>query len=346
MLQGKYSEAIDLLLSTYKYRKLEGTSNRASQTLSYIIEYALKYKSAQEAFKIFKPEKDYFDAIENVSPKHIKIYLFLSNMYSQLNKPVEAADYLAKYNSAKIKQLESQQIFADDRINLNQYISLRNEIFERELEMTKLSASNLSSKLRLRNFTIVFITFLFLFIGVLATILHRHRIQKKKRDVLLVENERKIIALENENLKQDVELKRQDLIRIAEDNKIRTSIKKEILRRLKRIENLDDKKLHKELLLLTHELDSAIDNQSQLSLMQDNIDKINAEFENKLRKLLPKISINQVKLCSLIKIGMDNQQIAQMLNRSDSTIRTNKSRLREKLKLKSVKELEQFIQNL
>ena len=64
-----------------------------------------------------------------------------------------------------------------------------------------------------------------------------------------------------------------------------------------------------------------------------HFDEVNPTFFDNLQKMSPDISHKDVKLCAYVKLGMDNKQIAQLLNISHASARTALFRLKKKLGL-------------
>ena len=78
--------------------------------------------------------------------------------------------------------------------------------------------------------------------------------------------------------------------------------------------------------------------------MKKEIDRMNDHFTIRLKIRFPKLSEDEIRLCCLIRIGMDTQWIIQHLNINKEYFRTKKSRLAKALQVQNCKkQLEQFI---
>lgn len=64
-----------------------------------------------------------------------------------------------------------------------------------------------------------------------------------------------------------------------------------------------------------------------------HFDEVNPEFFTEIKKLAPDLSHKDLKLCAYIKLGMDNKQIARLLNITPASTRTSLTRLKKKLGL-------------
>ena len=97
---------------------------------------------------------------------------------------------------------------------------------------------------------------------------------------------------------------------------------------------------------LKAELSTTIEDEEAYSQLQDKVDTINAAFEDQLREKIPGITAQEIRYCSLLRLGMNNQQIAQLLNKSDATIRTYKHRITKKAGLAGRNALQLLVEQL
>lgn len=69
-------------------------------------------------------------------------------------------------------------------------------------------------------------------------------------------------------------------------------------------------------------------------------------FVDKLRINYPTLSVDEIRMLLLIRLGWDNNQLAIFYGIKMDTVMTKRSRARAKLKLKREDDLEFFIQSL
>ena len=74
-----------------------------------------------------------------------------------------------------------------------------------------------------------------------------------------------------------------------------------------------------------------------------HFDKVHPRFFEKLQSNYSDLTPNDIKLCAYIRIGMSLKQIAQMLNITPDSVKTNRYRLRKRLNLKESDNLDDFI---
>jgi DNA-binding CsgD family transcriptional regulator len=75
-------------------------------------------------------------------------------------------------------------------------------------------------------------------------------------------------------------------------------------------------------------------------------EKVHPQFFEKLKKLSPEITAAEIRLAALIKLNLDNKQMASMQGISVSSIRGNKTRLRQRLNITVENDLDLFIKEI
>lgn len=79
---------------------------------------------------------------------------------------------------------------------------------------------------------------------------------------------------------------------------------------------------------------------------QIQMDELNQEFTQRLKKSFPSLTIYDVRLCTYIKTGLSTREIASIMNVLSSSINVSRSRLRKKLKLNAKDDLYSFLDSL
>jgi DNA-binding response OmpR family regulator len=70
--------------------------------------------------------------------------------------------------------------------------------------------------------------------------------------------------------------------------------------------------------------------------------RIYSKFHQNLLSDFPDLTTAELKLCTLLKLGLDNKSIASILHQSNDSIKVSRSRLRKKLGLDTSQNLESF----
>ena len=343
---GQFEQAIADLKYVYQVRKRLGRYKHAMQSLAYLIQYYLDQNQPADALRYWQSEKAYFNTDKEINGRSAPIYLAVGNLYQALGDAEAAAPFVNIYNQFLLDKLREKGTLERDRKNLNSYVAYRNAAYEQQLQLEKLETERLEQNLRKNRWLMVLLALLLVLFAVMVYSSHKLREMKREKKRELELKNAETLRLKNQNLEYKLLLKEKDLKRIAADNKIRTSQKKQFLKQLKKLDEFAENNLKKELEKLVHNIEHTIDSQNQLSTIQDNIENINASFEEQLRQEITGISAQEIKLCSLMKIGMSNQDIARVLNRENSTIRSYKFRLKNKAGLDSVKELEEKVMSM
>jgi hypothetical protein len=75
-------------------------------------------------------------------------------------------------------------------------------------------------------------------------------------------------------------------------------------------------------------------------------EKVHPLFFDKLKQLAPEITAAEIRLAALIKLNLDNKQMASMQGISVSSIRGNKTRLRQRLNITVEDDVDGFVKNI
>lgn len=79
---------------------------------------------------------------------------------------------------------------------------------------------------------------------------------------------------------------------------------------------------------------------------EKNFEIVNSNFFKKLKQMHPSLSVDEVKLCALIKTNLSTKEIAENLNLSVRGIETRRYRLRRKLEITAQTSLESFLSEI
>ncbi|MDF1696945.1 MAG: hypothetical protein P1U56_13975 [Saprospiraceae bacterium] len=342
---GNMTQAISDLEFVYQNRKKLEIPKYSMQALAYLINYLVQAEREKEALIFVEKESSYFNQDQRLNQRNAPAYLAVANLYNSIGKEEDAQPYVNKYNQY-LADLYQKVDLSKSSSNLNAFMRYRHQAFEQNLKLEQLENEKLGKKLFTTRFLLILIGIgLSLLVGFVYAI-GRWRVIQKEQKLALEQKTNEALQLKNENLAFELRYKEQDIRRIAADNKIRTELKRKFARQLKNLSNSNESDLKKELRYLIHDLNDTIENQDQLSELQQQIETINSSFEKHIQDRIQGISAMEVKMCSLIKIGMSNQEIAKILNKQNSTIRTYKVRLKTKAGMDSVRELEQMVREL
>lgn len=207
--------------------------------------------------------------------------------------------------------------------------------------------------------TALLIYFLFLFL-IMLTFYFLHKRKIKKEQILLqlkyeeaqkrllaekaLENEREIIKLKNESLKNEIKLKSKQLANTAmalvKKNEVLLVLKKELLLHKSSFENqYSFKKLIKQ-------INNSIEHEDEWEIFEYNFNQVHDEFFNQLKMKFENLTHKDLKICAYVKMNLTTKEIAPLMNISIRGVETHRYRLKRKLNLTKDESLTSFLQKL
>ncbi|MEM6395006.1 MAG: LuxR C-terminal-related transcriptional regulator [Bacteroidota bacterium] len=344
---GELDAAYENLWRAYSARKEMGRYEGAMQAMNYLIGYLYDEQKYQEAYEIYRQETEYIRSEDGVGERSYRLYQQLGQLFEVMERPEEASEFYtiySRYVAAHV--LPKAEARARTPQELSEQIYLRAQAFEQNAQIARLESEQLRKELRLRHFGMAVLA-LFTFVLILLSLGWRWKKRREEQERIRAEADRlRILELENENLKYSVESQGRDIKQLAADNRLRTQLKRDMLRQIQSISSLPLEKRRARLDKLVQELSRNVEEEAAISEIQERVEIINAAFEARLKARIPGITAQEIRFCSLLKLGMSNQQIAQILNKSDITVRSYKYRLNKKANLDSQDALKELVESL
>ncbi|WP_299242662.1 triple tyrosine motif-containing protein [uncultured Aquimarina sp.] len=167
-------------------------------------------------------------------------------------------------------------------------------------------------------------------------------IEKNKRELELtrVQNEKEIIKIKNEQLKQEFKDKSKELaastIDIAKKNELLTQIKKQLSK-------ISDKSSVTPVMSI---IDKSLDHNDNWEMFKEAFNNVDRKFLKKLKKIHPDLSPNDLKLCAYLRLNLSSKEIAPLFNISARSVEIKRYRLRKKLNLQHEENLVSYILEL
>lgn len=315
-------------------------------------EYAKEYNLDNQIFtfmlhynigSIYESKHDYVGALryayiakaaaaKNRNTEQLALVLYLiSNVYKQTNRIDSAYFYLTEYNELQLKlnrNSKTIEVYKD-------YISIYLDSTKKELVIAEQEAA-----LRNKRFTI----FILLGIGIILTIgFVLIFVFQKKRDLSKrLKQEQQIQELQKDKIDMQVREITSFSLLLSNKNYIFQQI-------LKLIQQLPVQQ-QKEEEDVKHKIIEIVKNNQDVDKEQNNFmlhfEKVHPDFFKKLKMHCSDLTENNLLLCAYFRIGLSAKQIAQILNVSFDTIRSNRYRLRKKLGLGEEDNLLDFLRNL
>ncbi len=165
-----------------------------------------------------------------------------------------------------------------------------------------------------------------------------------------IEQENNIIRLKNEKLESDIIAKSNELSNLMlnklEKNDIITSVKADLDKI--RIETLNERydNVARRIKTLERRLDDRLIDNIDWSTFEDNFNLINNNFAQKITEQFSWMNTNERKLCVYIKMGLQNKEMAPLLNLSVRGVEMLRYRIRKKMGLERSENLYEYFQRL
>jgi len=174
----------------------------------------------------------------------------------------------------------------------------------------------------------------------------RQHIIIAKNKQLVAEQKLKYTALKNKQLHFEIEAKKRDLSDFAinlHQNQEWAKILASKLEILKSTKGRERKKMLDE---FERDIKNKISFDIDTKEFYQRLDKLSDLFYKQLNTNFPNLSKSDKRLCSLIRLKIDSNEIATLQNITLSSLNTSRYRLRRKLNLPKNSKLDDFIENL
>ena len=264
-----------------------------------------------------------------------EVYQTLYTIYEKTANYEKALYYNRKFNtlndSLTSMSVKEQMLEMED-----QY---KDELAQEELLRIEQNHRHSTQK------NIAFIILLLLLILLAAVFINRQRLKAKAVRIINLEKERSMKAelvnaeLLNEKMADDLAKGRKELVSkalyIAEKNTMIDQLK------LK----LDQAPAKDNALLksLKRDIRIAAAQEKEWHGFLDAFEQLHVDYLEGLKRANPKLTSNDLRLCALIKMSLDNKQIAGILHISDEGVKKARYRLKKKLELTENESLNSFI---
>lgn len=196
------------------------------------------------------------------------------------------------------------------------------------------------------------------FIVALFYRLHKRKLDKEQRFIKqkleisqqeqlkeqTLENDRKIVELKNEALKNEITLKSKQLANTAmalvKKNEALQDLKSEL------IDSRGDFGNTFAFKKIVKKIDHSIGHKDEWKVFEYNFNQVHEEFFKELKQRYSKLTHKDLKMCAYIKMNLSTKEIAPLLNISVRGVETQRYRLKRKLDLDSDKNLTDYLSNL
>lgn len=167
--------------------------------------------------------------------------------------------------------------------------------------------------------------------------------QQARHQAEIEQQEKKIMALEKEQLEADLRFKSKELSGVLMTNiahqEFLTTMKEEVLQQ-KLSGQYTRKNLDKLLTMLNQNL---VSDEDSWNVFQANFDRIHDNFFRHLKEQYPELTSGDLRLCALLRLNLPTKEIAKLMNISIRGVDAARYRLRKKLNLSADSSLTDFM---
>jgi len=175
----------------------------------------------------------------------------------------------------------------------------------------------------------------------------RNEFNNKQQELLRKEseeNDKKLMALKNEQLSQELELKSRELSNAATNILYKNELLNNLNEELLKLKDKDGKTLSNDQLQRINKLiNNAKSDERDWDLFEKSFNESHENFFKKLKTDYPALSPNDLKLCAYLRLNMSSKDIASLISISIRGVEIRRYRLRKKFNLPSEKNLNEFL---
>jgi len=159
---------------------------------------------------------------------------------------------------------------------------------------------------------------------------------QKELELKELESSQKIIKLNNEKLRNDIESKNRELatstMSIIKKNEFLNSIKNELI-------DGTEKNVSKVVKII----DKNLNNTDDWKMFQEAFNNADKKFLDKVKEKHPDLTPNDLRLCAYLRLNLSSKEIAPLLNISPRSVEVKRYRLRKKMDLEHNANLTNYI---
>ncbi len=166
------------------------------------------------------------------------------------------------------------------------------------------------------------------------------RASKKKMKRKKLKAQKKLVQLNNEKLKEEVDSKNRELaistMSIIKKNEFLNAIK----------DQLKDHSNNAQIQEVIRTIDRNINNSDDWKFFEDAFNNADKDFLKKIKNLHRELTPNDLRLCAYLRLNLSSKEIAPLLNISVRSVEVKRYRLRKKMQLPHEEGLTDYIMQL
>jgi len=317
-MQGQYEKALPYIETDYKTSLIYNEPVNAAIALLRLIKINIDEKKFDDAKQgLLKVKTLLKDSREDVLPPWTDYYDLKSQLYEQQGKAMLSMAARKQYELNKDSLAKRNNIAAVERVKL------RFEIDRHATQLNKLKADEKIQSIEIDSAIAVLVLLI-----IISALLYNRQTLKNKKDKELLIAEKRIV---------DEELKNADLAlhnfteNLRKQNALIENFKTEIGRLKQQSAGNEDAGNLEKLLQVHIMTDESWNDFKKLFL------KVHPGFFVNLSKSHPHLSATDTRMLALIKLGLTNSEMSNMLGITTEGIKKAKQRLRKKIDIDAIR---------
>lgn len=288
---------------------------------TYHAAYSNDFQNAVYYYRLAKREAADNNNIDQLA----YVYYGLAKTFELFNCIDSAYFYLNLYNDLKDGLSSNAKTIETYRA----YISLMLASSDKELEITKQLVTS-------KNRQIWFVVFLSIAVALLLVFLLAIMKQKQNAVILQVEQDKEIQRLQDEK----IDSQSRELVSHA----LHLSQKNDILQKIYTHTNtmLNEGGVKEIQQILKNNL--SVDRAWETFMLHFN--RVHPNFFERLKLMTPGLTENNLRLCAYFRVGLSTKDIAQILSTTADTIKRSRNRMKNKIGLRDVDSLDDFLRSI
>lgn len=322
-LQGQYGKALPLITTDYNISLKYGERTNAALALLRLVKISLVNNRPQQASKQLDDAEILIHSAKDGLKLRIDFYDLKAQLYERQGRLAECISYHKQMELAKDSLQQRNNIAAVERVKLGW------EMANHETLIDKLKTEAQLGALK-RNAIIMGLFFLI----IISLLVYNQLLLKAKKDKNILLSEKQQVDEELKNAESELLIYTESLKR---KNLIIESFKKEVDRLEIKMINTSEAE-HLEKMMQAHIMTD--ENWDEFKAL---FAKVHTGFFFAIKQGFPGLSGTDTRILTLMKLQLSNREMANMLGITTDGIKKAKQRLRKKMNLPGITDIEQAI---
>ncbi len=330
----EYTEGINMLRKAYEVFKKENQLEDMSNVSLDMGNGFLKIQENDSAYRYISRALKTADSIKN-------FYIKNNAMNSLYRYYYKKGDYKSAIDIYGQYIAEKDSVTGIEVKNKILELKTKYETEKKENEITYLKKSQAIEKSKNRLLIALLVLSAVVFSLIIVIFVVRRKTEKQKQQLIIEKQKLKVDYLAKEN-----EYKSNQLATHALHMMQKNRLLKELQNELTDVEKSMDDTSRDKIRKLKRAITKNINTEKDWNIFKRYFEFINPDFFGKLKNRFPQLTNYDIRLAALIKLNLNNNEIATALNITPGSVKTSRHRLKKKLNLDKNTDLERFISTI